>query len=260
MVADVGCGPYSGELEAPTFGNLLRRLRDQRGVSRERLAFNAGVSASYITHLEKGDRGNPTREVVEALSRYLDRLMPLSSSDHRQLIDLAGLDTGEFPEVSELRAAVTTEMRWVLDMHGPNLAAYVDIRGNLLACNDSWDAAFPGATLDGNMLRWFFSSDMAARVLVNWEADVRRTVYWMRGLIGRSGNTDGFLDLLRELGEFPAFRQAWAEGGVEFAPHVWTMHLRNPATGLRRRIVAQAGRLQNAVHPGQVVMVLGLPG
>ena len=36
----------------PTFGSVLRRLRDERGASRERLAFNAGVSASYVTHLE----------------------------------------------------------------------------------------------------------------------------------------------------------------------------------------------------------------
>ncbi|MBL1076331.1 helix-turn-helix domain-containing protein [Nocardia sp. 2] len=255
----MGCGQYSGELEAPTFGSLLRRLRDQRGVSRERLAFNAGVSASYITHLEKGDRGNPTREVVEALTRYLGRLVPLTDVDQRQLIDLAGLDAGELPTVEELRAVVTADMHRALTLHRPNLAAYVDMRGNLLACNDSWDEAFPGASQDGNMLRWFFSHEMSADVLVNWEADLRRTVHWMRGLIGRSGNSDGFIDLLRELGEFPIFRQVWAEGGVEFAPHVWTMQLRNPVTGLRRKVVAQAGRLQNALYPGQVVAILGIP-
>ncbi|WP_433562682.1 helix-turn-helix domain-containing protein [Nocardia sp. CA-151230] len=241
-------------------GNLLRRLRDNRGISRERLAFNAGVSASYITHLEKGDRDNPTREVVEALTRYLHRLDPLSTEDRRQLGDLAGLGSGELPSPSELRAAITPEMLRALELHSPNMAALLDTRANLLASNDSWDAAFPGLTEDGNMLRWFFGNEQATRVMVNWEADARRVTRWMRGLIGRSGNTDGFADLIRDLGEFPKFRQAWSEGGVEFAPHVWALQLRNPVTGVRRKVYAQHGRLDSAAYPGQLLTVLGLPG
>ncbi|MFC9998198.1 helix-turn-helix domain-containing protein [Nocardia sp. NPDC127526] len=259
MVAHAAYGRDSRGLEAPTFGNLLRRLRDDRGVSRERLAFNAGVSASYITHLEKGDRGNPTREVVEALTRYLDRLDPLTGADRRQLGDLAGLGLDELPTVDQLRAAITPDMAQALTLHRPNLAAYVDVRANVLACNDSWEDAFPGAAADGNLLRWFFSSETAKRVMVNWESDVRQVVRWMRGLMGRSGNTAVFTDLIHELGQFPSFRQAWAEGGVEFAPHVWTLHLRNPVTGLRRKIYAQAGRLDGIDYPGQLLAVLGLP-
>ncbi|WP_233434425.1 helix-turn-helix domain-containing protein [Nocardia yamanashiensis] len=259
MVADAACGRDSREIEAPSFGNLLRRLRDDRGLSRERLAFNAGVSASYITHLEKGERGNPTREVVEALTRYLDRLEPLTLAVRRQLSDLAGLPASEFPTVEELRAAVTPSMLNMLELHRPNLAAYIDTRANLLASNENWDDAFPGVREDGNMLRWFFSNELATRVLVNWDSDVRQVVRWMRGLIGRSGNTEGFTELLHELGEFPRFRQVWAEGGVEFAPHVWTLHLRNPATGLRRKFYAQTGRLDGVLFPGHILAILGLP-
>ncbi|WP_327141770.1 helix-turn-helix transcriptional regulator [Nocardia sp. NBC_01327] len=261
MVADAACGRDSRELEAPTFGNLLRRLRDGRSVSRERLAFNAGVSASYITHLEKGDRGNPTREVVEALTRYLDRLDPLTAADRRQLTDLAGLGSADtVPTVEELRGALTPELLRVLTMHRPNLAAYLDTRANVLAWNDSWEDAFPGLTEDGNMLRWFFSNELAARVMVNWDADVRQAVRWMRGLIGRSGNVAGFTDLIQELGQFPKFRQAWSEGGVAFAPHVWTLDLRNPVTGLRRRVFAQTGRLDSGAYPGHLLAILGLGG
>ncbi|WP_067687749.1 helix-turn-helix domain-containing protein [Nocardia jejuensis] len=238
---------------------MLRRLRDDRGVSRERLAFNAGVSASYITHLEKGDRGNPTREVVEALTRYLDRLVPMSIADHRQLSDLAGLVVEGFPTLDELRGAITPEMAQVLELYRPNLAAYLDTRANVLACNDSWVDAFPGLAEDGNMLRWFFGNELATRVMVNWDVDRRRIVRWMRGLIGRSGNVADFADLLLELGEFPSFRQSWSEGGVEFAPHVFTLHLRNPVTGLRRKVFAQTGRLDGAAYPGHLLAILGLP-
>ncbi|MTE12682.1 helix-turn-helix domain-containing protein [Nocardia aurantiaca] len=259
MGARAVCGRDFQELEAPTFGNLLRRLRDNRGVSRERLAFNAGVSASYIAHLEKGDRGNPTREVVEALARYLNRLHPLSTEDRRQLGDLAGLGTGGLPSARELRAAVTPEMKRTLELHSPNMAGLLDARANLLASNGSWDAALPGLTADGNMLRWFFGNELATRVIVHWDSDARRIAHWMRGLIGRSGNADGFTELIRELGKFPKFRQAWSEGGVEFAPHVWTLHLRNPVTGARRKVVAQTGWLDSGVHHGQLLTVLGLP-
>ncbi|WP_405485346.1 helix-turn-helix domain-containing protein [Nocardia sp. NBC_00511] len=260
MGVGAACGQDYRELEAPTFGNMLRRLRDNRGVSRERLAFNAGVSASYITHLEKGDRGNPTREVVEALTRYLDRLLPLSASDRRQLTDLAGLVGGEFPTVEQLRAAITPEMRRVLELHRPNLAALLDTRANMLASNEAWEQAFPGVSEDGNMLRWFFGNELATRVMVNWEADARQIARWMRGLIGRSGHAEGFADLIRELGEFPKFRQAWSDGGVEFAPHVWTLQLRNPVTGLRRKIYAQTGRMDGGAYPGHLLAILGLPG
>ncbi|MEU1205913.1 helix-turn-helix transcriptional regulator [Nocardia sp. NPDC005825] len=260
MGARAVCGQDFRELEAPTFGNLLRRLRDNRGVSRERLAFNAGVSASYITHLEKGDRGNPTREVVTALTRYLDRLIPLSSEDRRQLDDLAGLGSDQVPSPAELRAVITPEMVRTLDLHSPNMAALLDIRSNLLACNAAWHDAFPGLPPHGNMLRWFFGHELAAKVMVNWESDARLIAGWMRALIGRSGNTEGFTDLIRELGEFPKFRQAWSDGGVAFAPHVFTLHMRNPVTGVRRRILAQTGRIDGAAYPGQLLTVLGLPG
>ncbi|MGX1807627.1 helix-turn-helix domain-containing protein [Nocardia sp. NPDC055321] len=260
MVANMTCGRDYDALEAPTLGNLLRKLRDDRGVSRERLAFNAGVSASYITHLEKGDRGNPTREVVQALTRYLDRLEPLSDSDRRQLTDLAGLPAGEFPTVEQLRAALTPDLHRILTGHRPGPAAFMDSRTNVIAWNEGWAEAFPGLVDDGNMLHWFFNNELATRVMVNWEADARLVVRWLRGLIGRSGNVAGFSDLIRDLGAYPKFRQVWAEGGVAFAPHVWSLHLRNPVTGVRRRLYAQTGRLDSGAYPGHLLAVLGLPG
>ncbi|MFI1915945.1 helix-turn-helix domain-containing protein [Nocardia sp. NPDC020380] len=259
MTADAAWGNDFPELEAPTFGNLLRRLRDARGISRERLAFNAGVSASYITHLEKGDRGNPTREVVTALMRYLDRLNPLTLSDRRQLADLAGLENNEIPDAALLRAAVTPDMRAALDLHRPNPAGYLDVRGNVLACNDGWDAAYPGMSRDGNVFRWYFGNDMSRRVMVNWENDVNESVRWLRGTMGRIGSS-GFLSLIDELAVYPHFRKLWADGGVDFAPHIWSLELRDPSTGARRRYYTQTGSVAGTAYPGHLVMVIALPG
>ena len=48
----------------------LRRLRVERSVSKERLAFDAGVDRSYVGGLERGEE-NPTVDVLDKLARTL---------------------------------------------------------------------------------------------------------------------------------------------------------------------------------------------
>ncbi len=45
----------------------VRRLRVARGVSQERLAFDAGVDRSYVGGLERGEE-NPSVDVLERLA------------------------------------------------------------------------------------------------------------------------------------------------------------------------------------------------
>ncbi|MFD6455717.1 helix-turn-helix domain-containing protein, partial [Nocardia sp. NPDC060220] len=111
-------GP-DGPPKPPTLGGLLRRLRDDRRISREKLAFAAGVSSSYITHLESGDRDRPTHAVIEALVRYLDRIAPVTDIERRHLFDLAGLAPVDNPTVEDLRAEISTEMRRTLALQEP---------------------------------------------------------------------------------------------------------------------------------------------
>jgi len=56
---------------ATSFGELLSCLRLATGVSQNALGREAGVNASYINRLERGERAAPTREVVLALARAL---------------------------------------------------------------------------------------------------------------------------------------------------------------------------------------------
>ncbi|MEB3028120.1 helix-turn-helix transcriptional regulator, partial [Streptococcus agalactiae] len=93
-----------------------------RRISREKLAFAAGVSSSYITHLESGDRERPTQVVVEALVRYLHRIEPVTDIERRHLFDLAGLAPVDNPSVEDLRAEINDEMRRTLTLQEPNLA------------------------------------------------------------------------------------------------------------------------------------------
>ncbi|GAB7043642.1 MULTISPECIES: helix-turn-helix domain-containing protein [Catenuloplanes] len=76
----------TGQVRAPSFGTLLRGLRDRcdfqppgtvattrraPGLRREELALLAGVSVDYLVQLEQGRAARPSAPVVAALSRAL---------------------------------------------------------------------------------------------------------------------------------------------------------------------------------------------
>jgi transcriptional regulator with XRE-family HTH domain len=52
-------------------GRNLRRLRLERGISQEELAFQADIDRTYVSGLERGVR-NPTVLVLDRLARVLD--------------------------------------------------------------------------------------------------------------------------------------------------------------------------------------------
>lgn len=56
---------------AEKFGNQLRRLRMEKGLSQERLALNSGYHPTYISHLETGKK-TPTLETIIRLSVSLE--------------------------------------------------------------------------------------------------------------------------------------------------------------------------------------------
>ena len=54
-------------------GENVRRLRKERGLSQEELAFQAGMKRSYLSDLERGTR-NPTVRAVGRLAEALEIL------------------------------------------------------------------------------------------------------------------------------------------------------------------------------------------
>lgn len=53
---------------AQVFGNNVRRLRHERGISQESLADDVGLAVTYVGQIERGLR-NPTLSVVEKVAR-----------------------------------------------------------------------------------------------------------------------------------------------------------------------------------------------
>jgi transcriptional regulator with XRE-family HTH domain len=54
-----------------SFGETLKSLRLRSGRSRYRLAQYCGITEAYILRLEKGERSNPSRDVVLMLGLAL---------------------------------------------------------------------------------------------------------------------------------------------------------------------------------------------
>ena len=58
-------------LRKQAFGEAVRKVRTERGVSQESLAFNSGLDRTFISAVERGAR-NPSLVSVYALADALD--------------------------------------------------------------------------------------------------------------------------------------------------------------------------------------------
>ena len=81
------------------FGERMRRMRTQKGVTQKEMADALGVSAAYLSALEHGRRGMPSWPLIQKIVGYfnviwddaeeLERLAALSHP--RVTVDTAGL-------------------------------------------------------------------------------------------------------------------------------------------------------------------------
>jgi transcriptional regulator with XRE-family HTH domain len=102
-----GCGATHCEEGAVTpFGEKLRALRSERGVSQKDMAAAVGVSAAYLSALEHGRRGAPTWTLIQKIIGYFniiwdeaEELARLAETSHpRVRLDTSGLS----PAATEL--------------------------------------------------------------------------------------------------------------------------------------------------------------
>lgn len=101
------CGGCVHEAEPLTpFGEKLRALRNERGLSQKAMAEAIGVSAAYLSALEHGRRGAPTWTLIQKIIGYFnviwddaEELARLAEASHpRVRIDTSGLS----PAATEL--------------------------------------------------------------------------------------------------------------------------------------------------------------
>src|SRR5947209_676978 len=107
-----------------SFGKLLRRLRDARGLSLRELGLLSSVDYGYIQRLETGEKESPSREIVDRLIRHLKAtereaaiLRILSALDAPQdLVDLVladqSFDLRDFQSAAQLKYRGKARSKW----------------------------------------------------------------------------------------------------------------------------------------------------
>jgi len=81
------------------FGEKLRLMRKERGISQQQMAASLGISNAYLSALEHGHRGRPTWALLQRIIGYFnviwdeaEELQKLAAvSCPRVVIDTAGL-------------------------------------------------------------------------------------------------------------------------------------------------------------------------
>lgn len=112
------------------FGQRVRELREQRGMTLGAMAEGLGVTPAYLSALEHGKRGRPTFTLIQGTIHLLgviwdeaDELIRLADLSHpRVVIDSAGLD----PEATLLANRLAREISLLESEDLRRLASVLD--------------------------------------------------------------------------------------------------------------------------------------
>lgn len=53
-------------------GKIIKKARENAGLTQEQLAEKVGVHPSYVSRIERGKEDNPTREVLRNIAKLLN--------------------------------------------------------------------------------------------------------------------------------------------------------------------------------------------
>lgn len=62
---------YGDRMSPQRIGRVLKRLREEKGLSQAALAKKSGVAQGYISEMEAGEKKNPGIETLKNLARAL---------------------------------------------------------------------------------------------------------------------------------------------------------------------------------------------
>ncbi len=196
-----------------SFGKLLRRWRDGRGMSQLTLATEAGISTRHLSFLETG-RAQPSREMVQLLAGMLD--VPLG--DRNALLVSAGYAPayGERPLSAPELEPVRRALQFTLRQQEPFPALVVDGEWNVVMRNEGAARIFdlfiaPDCDDDQtpNVMRTVFCPDGLRRYIVNWEELAECLVNSLHRQVAATGS-DAMARLRDELLGYPGVPARWS--------------------------------------------------
>jgi transcriptional regulator with XRE-family HTH domain len=190
------------------------------GLRREEVAQLAGVGVTWYTWLEQGRPINASVQILDAISRTLR----LDQAEREHLYRLA--DVPSVPD-GPPGGCLSPEVQTVLDGLVPLPAAVYNGRYDLLACNRSYHALFPGLVEapvpERNALWQLFMVPECCCTVANRDVELPQMVATFRAAFAR------------HLGEpaWPAFVRRLSAASPEFA-QMWATHdVAGPSTRLK---------------------------
>lgn len=58
------------------YNTKIKKFRERKNMTLKELAQEVGISVGYLSHLERGSRSNPSKEVMEKIATALDSSIP----------------------------------------------------------------------------------------------------------------------------------------------------------------------------------------
>lgn len=58
------------------YNNKIRKFREKNNMTLKELSNKIGISVGYLSHLERGSRSNPSKEVMENIAKALYASIP----------------------------------------------------------------------------------------------------------------------------------------------------------------------------------------
>lgn len=181
MLLDESLGVFIRDLRVNNDRLHLRvgmRGNRPKGMSREEVAIQAGLSVSYVQKIEQGTKSN----VTSASLAHLLAALGANEAQRQYAYSLAGLPPAPSETAPSTDSFLSDKTRAYVDYLVPHLAGYVDLAWNVLYANSEYNRIFEGIEEAGNVLVWLLEDERAKTVMVEWEAETQLTVSWARSL------------------------------------------------------------------------------
>ncbi|MGV9822931.1 MmyB family transcriptional regulator [Nocardia xishanensis] len=214
----------------PTLGRTCLLLRRERKLTFAKAYARHGVSRSYLTEIEQDTR-LPSLETLERMIDGYDA-DPLMARHLRELRAPAE----DLPPTDYLRQCVRERTSAVVHLRDLDdrgvLAAYIDPLWNMLACNESFQAAVPGLTETQQIHTWLFSPP-ARNYFLDWPSEATHAVASSKTVLGRYRATEQAQHFMQILKQNPEFADLWTSSNrVAYGRNTGDLvHVHDPATG-----------------------------
>lgn len=179
------------------------------GLRREEVSYLSGVSVTWYTWLEQGRDINPSRQVLDAVSRTLR----LGAAQHRYVLSLAGFAPMPAAHTEDV-IEVPAHLQRLLDAIGDNPAYALTSEWAIAGWNAAYQRLYPNVATapprERNLLWLVFTDPLVRELLADWPDTSARFLAEFRAEVGSRLSEPALADLIARLCDASSsFRDGW---------------------------------------------------